>query len=149
VSHEKNIESFLEIDIDAYKQVVGGGPALEGLKASYPEAEYLGYLHGEELAQVYSDADVCVFPSKTDTFGLTIIEALACGTPVAAYPVTGPKDILKPGAGCVAEDLKEAVERTLKESSTKACLRLAKQYSWKESAKRFTANLVLKEQDGT
>ena len=94
VAIEKNIEAFLSLDLPGSKWVVGEGPALAGLKASHPNAHYLGVLSQDELAHVYSSADVFVFPSLTDTFGLVLLEALACGTPVAAFPVTGPVDVL-------------------------------------------------------
>ena len=94
VAPEKNIEAFLELEAEGSKVVVGGGPALEKMKAAYPDVLFLGPKHGAELASVYTAADVFVFPSRTDTFGLVNIEALACGVPVAAFPVPGPADIL-------------------------------------------------------
>jgi glycosyltransferase involved in cell wall biosynthesis len=93
VSREKNIEDFCNIYIpNTHKVVVGNGPAIKRLKKLYPNIEFVGYKFGKDLAEYYQDADVFVFPSKTDTFGIVILEAMACGTPVAAYPVTGPKD---------------------------------------------------------
>ena len=94
VAVEKNINAFLEIDLPGSKWVVGDGPAMASIKDKYPEINYLGVLQQDELAKVYAAADVFVFPSKTDTFGLVLLEAMACGTPVAAYPVTGPIDVL-------------------------------------------------------
>src|SRR3546814_578144 len=94
VAVEKNIEAFLQITHPGSKVVVGDGPALAGLKRKFPEVSFVGALHGDELASAYAAADVFVFPSRTDTFGLVMIEALACGTPVAAFPVAGPRDVL-------------------------------------------------------
>jgi len=94
VAPEKNIEAFLELDVEGSKVVVGGGPALDRMRAAYPEVLFLGPKHGAELASTYTAADVFVFPSRTDTFGLVNIEALACGLPVAAFPVPGPLDIV-------------------------------------------------------
>ncbi|WP_224044976.1 glycosyltransferase family 4 protein, partial [Paraburkholderia unamae] len=97
VAVEKNVEAFLKLDLPGSKWVCGEGPALAELKSRYPQANYLGVLNQPELAKVYAAADVFVFPSRTDTFGLVLLEALACGTPVAAYPVTGPIDVLGTG----------------------------------------------------
>ena len=94
VAVEKNVEAFLELDLPGSKWVVGTGPALERIRARFPQVNYLGVLDREELAKVYAAADVFVFPSKTDTFGLVLLEAMACGLPVAAYPVTGPRDVI-------------------------------------------------------
>ena len=96
VAVEKNIEAFLDLDVPGSKVVVGGGPALDKLKADYPRVLFLGPKHGAELASTYASADVFVFPSRTDTFGLVNIEALACGLPVAAYPVAGPIGFFPP-----------------------------------------------------
>ncbi len=109
VAVEKNVEAFLQLDLPGSKWVVGDGPALAGLRAKYPDAHYLGVMKQPELAEVYAAADVFVFPSKTDTFGLVLLEAMACGLPVAAYPVTGPIDVLGDSpAGVMHEDLREA-----------------------------------------
>lgn len=89
VAVEKNVEAFLELDLPGQKWVVGDGPALEGLQEQYPQARYFGFLNQTELAKVYQQANVFVFPSKTDTFGLVLLEAMATGLPVAAYPVSG------------------------------------------------------------
>ena len=94
VAVEKNVEAFLELDLPGSKWVVGTGPALERIRERFPQVNYLGLLDREELAKVYAAADVFVFPSKTDTFGLVLLEAMACGLPVAAYPVTGPRDVI-------------------------------------------------------
>ena len=109
VAVEKNVEAFLELDLPGSKWVVGTGPALEGIRQRYPNVNYLGLLDREELAKVYAAADVFVFPSKTDTFGLVLLEAMACGLPVAAYPVTGPRDVIADSkAGVLDEDLRAA-----------------------------------------
>lgn len=109
VSVEKNIEAFLALDLPGTKVVVGDGPAREGLMKLYPDARFPGPLSGQALADVYASADVFVFPSRTDTFGLVMLEALAAGTPVAAFPVAGPRDVLR-GADCavMSEDLRAA-----------------------------------------
>ncbi len=94
VAVEKNLEAFLDLDLPGTKLVVGDGPARAALERKYPDAVFLGARHGEELAEIYAAADVFVFPSKTDTFGLVLLEALASGLPVAAFPVTGPRDVI-------------------------------------------------------
>ncbi|WP_422060522.1 glycosyltransferase family 4 protein [Sphingopyxis sp.] len=109
VSVEKNIEAFLDTAPRGTKVIVGDGPALADLRTRYPEAMFLGKLGGETLASAYAGADVFVFPSRTDTFGLVVIEALSCGTPVAAYPVPGPGDIIRDGAGALDDDLDKAI----------------------------------------
>ena len=125
VAVEKNLEAFLDADVPGTKVVVGDGPARAMLEAQYPEAIFLGTRQGAELASIYASADVFVFPSKTDTFGLVILEALACGTPVAGYPVQGPLDIigveclgpnreLKRPIGSLNEDLSQAIQDALR-----------------------------------
>ncbi|GAM98039.1 glycosyl transferase, group 1 family protein [alpha proteobacterium U9-1i] len=141
VSVEKNIEAFLKLDLPGSKVVVGGGPALDELKAKYPDAHFVGPKFGEELARHYADADVFVFPSFTDTFGLVILEAAATGTPVAAYVAPGPKDILPgTGAGVVNTDLKTACLEALKLTRQDARA-LAERYSWRACAEEFRKNL--------
>ena len=143
VSAEKNIEAFLNCKSAGTKYVVGDGPALAGLKASHPEAVFLGMLRGKELAEAYSHADVMVFPSKSDTFGLVIIESLACGTPVAAYPVTGPIDILSSlSLGACHDDLDVAIKMALSFGNREECRRAAQAYSWDQCALQFLDNLV-------
>ncbi|MBP0614177.1 glycosyltransferase family 4 protein [Jiella mangrovi] len=106
---EKNIEGFLDLDLPGSKLVVGDGPSMAGLVARYPDVHFAGMQTGEALARYYSSADVFVFPSKTDTFGNVIIEALACGVPVAAFPEPGPNDVIADsGAGAISHDLREA-----------------------------------------
>src|SRR5262249_22628673 len=105
VSKEKNIEAFLDLKRPGTKVVVGDGPYRERLQRDYPRAVFLGYRTGASLAEAYANADVFVFPSKTDTFGLVMIEAMACGIPVAAYPVVGPIDIVTDlKVGCLDSD---------------------------------------------
>lgn len=114
VSTEKNLEDFFKIDLPYRKIMVGDGPELALYKKKYPEVEFVGKKKGSELAHYYQIADAFIFPSKLDTFGVVIIEALACGTPVVAYPVTGPIDIVKNGvSGILTNDLKSGVERAL------------------------------------
>jgi glycosyltransferase involved in cell wall biosynthesis len=141
VAVEKNIEVFLETDLPGTKVVVGDGPALETLQAKYPEAIFTGSKFGEELARYFADADVFVFPSLTDTFGLVILESMACGTPVAAFPVPGPKDII-PGsdAGFVSDDLRQAALDCLDLDREKVRAH-AETYSWKACAEEFVLNL--------
>lgn len=141
VAVEKNVEAFLELDLPGSKWVAGDGPALAGLKTKYPEVNYLGVLNQQELAEVYASADVFVFPSKTDTFGLVLLEALACGLPVAAYPVTGPIDVLgDSGAGVMHEDLREACLAALK-IDRKTARAHAEKFSWRAATEQFISHL--------
>lgn len=141
VAVEKNIGAFLDCDRPGTKVIVGEGPALAELKARYPHALFLGKLGGETLASAYAGADIFVFPSRTDTFGLVVIEALSCGTPVAAYPVPGPGDIVQGGAGALDEDLGRAIDIAL------ACDRadaeaLGARYSWASCTAQFAKALT-------
>ncbi len=120
---------------------MGNGPALARLKAQFPDAHFLGKQHGADLAACYAGADVFVFPSKTDTFGLVMIEALACGTPVAAYPVTGPLDILTSRSGAMDEDLDQAIAAALK-LDRESCAAHAATFSWDTSATQFLSALA-------
>ncbi|WP_353857731.1 glycosyltransferase family 1 protein [Azospirillum formosense] len=141
VAVEKNLEDFLRLDLPGSKVVVGDGPARAELQQRYPEVHWAGARHGEELARHYAAADVFVFPSRTDTFGLVLLEALASGLPVAAYPVPGPLDVVDgSGAGCLDEDLKAAVERALT-IPPERCRDYALNFSWRRSAEQFLANL--------
>ena len=109
VAVEKNLEAFLDLDLPGTKVVVGDGPARAALERKYPHAVFLGARQGEELAEAYAAADVFVFPSRTDTFGLVLLEALASGVPVAAFPVTGPRDVIGDApVGALNEDLRAA-----------------------------------------
>lgn len=141
VAVEKNIEAFLANSHPGTKVVVGDGPALEGLSTKFPEARFLGRLGGDALAACYAGADVFVFPSRTDTFGLVMIEALACGTPVAAYPVPGPLDVLEPASGAMAEQLEEAIAGALR-LDRQACHAIGRKFTWKASADQFLSGLV-------
>lgn len=141
VSVEKNIEAFLALDLPGTKVIVGDGPAKAELEAKYPKAVFTGPKFGEELARYFSDADVFVFPSLTDTFGLVILESMACGTPVAAYPVHGPIDIIPgSGAGAVDPDLRVACMKSL-DLDRKTVRSYAEKFSWTASAEEFVRNL--------
>ncbi len=143
VSKEKGIDDFLAIPHAGTKVIVGDGPARAELQRRYPEAQFLGYRSGEELAKTYALADLFVFPSKTDTFGLVLIEALACGVPVAAYPVTGPRDILTDDrCGALHPNLGEAIRLALLRGQREACVALAANYTWEQSTAQFRANLA-------
>lgn len=141
VAVEKNIEAFLKQDLPGSKVVVGDGPQLEELKKEYPEAHFLGAKFADDLADCFANADVFVFPSLTDTFGLVILEAMASGTPVAAYDAPGPKDII-PGsnAGVIDEDLQAACMAAL-ECDRATARKYAEGYSWRACAEAFINNL--------
>ena len=141
VAVEKNIGAFLDCAHPGSKVVVGDGPARADLAATHPETLFLGKLEGAALASAYAGADVFVFPSRTDTFGLVIIEALASGTPVAGYPVTGPRDIVTPTTGGLDEDLDSAIAQALTCRREDAAA-LGRTYSWRTSAEQFLAALV-------
>lgn len=142
VSVEKNIEAFLRLDLPGTKIVAGSGPALDLLRRRFPETHFLGVLEREALARLYSSADAFVFPSRTDTFGLVLLEALACGLPVAAYPVQGPLDVL---AGCDAavldEDLRRAALAALRIDRGR-CRAWAQLHSWRAASEQFLAHQV-------
>jgi glycosyltransferase involved in cell wall biosynthesis len=141
VAVEKNIEAFLSLPEPNSKVVVGDGPQMDMLAKKYPDVKFVGLKQGEELARFYAAADVFVFPSLTDTFGLVLLEALACGVPVAAYPVAGPLDVLGDApVGCLHEDLAVAVREALK-ASPEACRAHAEKYSWAASAAQFLDNM--------
>jgi glycosyltransferase involved in cell wall biosynthesis len=141
VAVEKNLEAFLASGHAGTKVVVGDGPARATLEAKYPDVRFLGSMFGAELASAYAAADVFVFPSKTDTFGLVMIEALACGTPVAAYPVTGPVDILTPQTGAMDDDLDAAIAAALT-CDPAACADYGRGFTWEASARQFLAALA-------
>lgn len=141
VAVEKSIEDFLELDLPGTKWVVGDGPARSGLQTRYPDAVFHGMKHGADLAYYYQQADAFVFPSRTDTFGLVLIEAMACGTPVGAYPVSGPIDVIRePSTGVLSDDLREAAMAAL-DLDRAAVHRYALQYSWAAATHQFAANL--------
>lgn len=141
VAVEKNLEDFLRLDLPGTKYVVGDGPARADLQKRYPQVRWAGAQHGEELAKYYAAADVFVFPSRSDTFGLVLLEALASGVPVAAYPVPGPLDVVDGSdVGVLDTDLKRAVEKALTVPADK-CREYALRFSWKASAEQFLSNL--------
>ena len=148
VAVEKNIGTFLDIDRPGTKVIVGDGPSLAALKAQHPEALFLGKLGGEALAAAYAGADVFVFPSRTDTFGLVVIEALSCGTPVAAFPVPGPGDIIRDGAGALDEDLGRAIDTALTCDRDDAAA-LGARYSWTSCTAQFAQALSFVPADRT
>jgi glycosyltransferase involved in cell wall biosynthesis len=144
VAVEKNLRAFLDLKLPGSKLVVGDGPQRKKLEREYPDVHFAGARHGAALAAAYAGADVFVFPSKTDTFGLVVLEALASGLPVAAYPVTGPMDILGESpvpVGALNENLLQAALDALKIDRT-ACRPHAETYSWTACAQRFMDNLV-------
>ena len=142
VAVEKNIEAYLGLDIPGTKVVIGDGPDREKLQAEYSDAEFLGYRFGDELASLMAGADVFVFPSVTDTFGLVMLEGMACGLPVAAFPVVGPIDVVDNGVtGVLHEDLAVACNEALKLDRQDA-LDFAAKRSWRHSIGQFFGNLV-------
>jgi glycosyltransferase involved in cell wall biosynthesis len=141
VAVEKNLDAFLSLDLPGSKIVIGKGPMEAELKARFPHVKFLGQLENGTLASHLAAADVFVFPSRTDTFGIVQLEALASGVPIAAFPVTGPKDVI--GAhpvGVLSEDLRAACLGALK-VSREACRAFALQYSWENSAKQFIGHV--------
>jgi glycosyltransferase involved in cell wall biosynthesis len=148
VAVEKNIDAFLSLDLPGTKVVIGDGPDRKLLEARYPQTTFLGYKFGTELALCLSAADVFVFPSRTDTFGLVMLEAMACGTPVAAYPVTGPIDVVTPGiTGVLDVDLRTAALAALA-IDRDGCARLAAGSTWDRASAQFLGHLV-RAADGT
>lgn len=141
VAVEKNIEAFAELKLPGTKVIVGDGPAKADLETRYPDVKFTGAMFGEDLARAFADADVFVFPSWTDTFGLVILEAMAAGTPVAAYPAHGPIDIIPgSGAGAIDDDLTTACMESLK-LDRKTVRAYAEKFSWRASAEEFVRNL--------
>ena len=136
---EKNVEGFLDLDLPGSKLVVGDGPSMAGLASRYPNVHFAGMQTGDALARYYSSADVFVFPSKTDTFGNVLIEALACGVPLAAFPEPGPTDVIADsGAGIISEDLREACVEALNIDRDQAFQR-SFAYNWEACAEIFLA----------
>ena len=142
VSKEKNLEDFFKLDYPGHKIMVGDGPMLEEYKAEYPSVEFVGAKRGVELGDYYRMADVFVFPSRWETFGLVMIEAMACGTPVAAYPCQGPLDVVDEGVtGCLNDELKQAVNDALMLDRTKVWQGSAR-WTWENAWAIFRDNLV-------
>ncbi|MEP3234139.1 MAG: glycosyltransferase family 1 protein [Hyphomicrobiales bacterium] len=142
VAVEKNIEAFLETSVGGTKVVVGDGPARDELEAKYPDVKFVGTKFGDELARYYASADVFVFPSKTDTFGIVMLEALASGVPVAGYPVMGPVDVIghDKTVGRLSENLGEAIEQALR-CDPAVCRSFAEERSWRTVAEMFLENV--------
>jgi glycosyltransferase involved in cell wall biosynthesis len=142
VAVEKSVEDFCRAAVEGTKLVVGGGPALEDLRARYPRVMFLGFKYGEQLAALLAGADCFVFPSRTDTFGLVMLEAMASGLPVAAYPVTGPIDVVRDGqTGCLRPDLGAAIDGALRLDRAR-CREQALEYRWESATRQFLGNLV-------
>jgi glycosyltransferase involved in cell wall biosynthesis len=142
VAVEKNLDAFLSLELPGSKVVIGDGPQRAELERRYPQIKFLGEKKGADLSSHLAAADVFVFPSLTDTFGVVQLEALACGTPVAAFPVTGPKDVIADHPiGALGENLREACLRALG-MSREACRQFAIERSWENSARQFIGNLT-------
>ena len=143
VSKEKNLEDFFQLDYPgARKIMVGDGPMREEYEATYPDVEFVGFKTGKELADYYRMADVFVFPSQWETFGLVMIEAMACGTPVAAYPVQGPLDVVDQGVtGYMSQDLRVAVDQCLTLDQNLVA-QGSQRWSWQRAWEIFKNNLV-------
>ncbi len=143
VAVEKNIEAFLSLDLPGTKVVIGDGPATDVLREKYSDVKFEGYKFGEELASYIASGDVFVFPSLTDTFGVVMLEAMACGLPVAAFPVTGPRDVVRNGTtGILNQDLKTAALEALK-LAPQDCINQALEYTWEQATLQFINNLTL------
>jgi glycosyltransferase involved in cell wall biosynthesis len=145
VSKEKNLEDFFELEYPKSRKImVGDGPMLETYKKKYHDVEFVGFKTGKELAEYYANADVFVFPSRWETFGIVMIEAMACGTPVAAYPCQGPEDVVEPGiTGYMEQNLATAVHRCLG-LNRKTVLKGSEKWSWQRAWAIFRDNLVTK-----
>ncbi len=146
IAVEKSIEDFLGADLPGTKVVVGAGPQEAELRPKYPDVQWLGPKFNEDLVEAYGNADVFVFPSRTDTFGLVNVEALATGVPVAAYPVRGPLEILEgapAGCGAMDEDLTKACIAALEHRNAQECRAWAERFSWEAGARQFVANLEI------
>lgn len=143
VSKEKNLDDFCSLDyFHAHKILVGDGPYREELEKKYPDVEFVGFKTGVELAQYYANADVFVFPSKWETFGIVMIEAMACGTPVAAYPCQGPQDVVDHGVtGYLRNNLKQAITECLT-LNRYTVEEISMKWSWESAWKIFRDNLV-------
>ncbi|HEY6451531.1 MAG TPA: glycosyltransferase family 1 protein [Steroidobacteraceae bacterium] len=142
VAVEKNLEAFLRLALPGTKLIVGDGPALGELRRRYPEATFLGYQFGSALARQLAGADVFVFPSRTDTFGIVMLEALASGLPVAAFPVQGPRDVVQPGrTGVLHEDLAAAIRGAI-ELDPAPCRAFAQTHTWERCTRAFIGHLA-------
>ena len=142
VSVEKNLEDFFELNLPGEKIMVGDGPDRKRYEKKYPEVTFVGYKKGRELANHYRYADVFVFPSRKDTFGVVMIESLACGTPIAAYDVTGPKDLVENGVnGYIGDDLRANVMKCL-DLNRKSVYNTSHKYTWESATHQFLENLV-------
>jgi glycosyltransferase involved in cell wall biosynthesis len=143
VSKEKNLEAFFELDYPGYQKImVGDGPMLEIYKTQYPDVTFTGFKTGVDLARYYANAEVFVFPSHWETFGIVMIEAMACGTPVAAYPVQGPMDVIDEGlTGYMREDLKDAVDLSIKLDRDQVW-QSSNRWSWNRAWEIFRDNLI-------
>jgi glycosyltransferase involved in cell wall biosynthesis len=142
ISVEKSLEDFLTLDNPGTKVLVGDGPMRQELEARYPDAHFLGVKQGDDLVAHYCAADVFVFPSRTDTLGLVMLEAMGCGVPVAAFPIHGPLDVVADSAaGILDEDLGTAIEQAIGIDS-EICRNRAREFSWETSSREFEANLV-------
>ncbi len=142
VAIEKNLEAFLDLKLPGKKVVVGGGPALELLARKFPNALFTGQKRGEDLAEHYASADVFVFPSLTDTFGIVLLEAMASGLPVAAFPVTGPNDVVVNGLTGVLDDDLQRAALAARRIDRGAARRHALQYSWRRCTELFIENMI-------
>lgn len=142
VAVEKNLPAFLDLDLPGAKLVVGDGPSLAAMKRRYPQVHFAGAQSGEALVRHYAAADVMVLPSRTETFGLVLLEALACGVPVAAFPSAGPSDVIgDSGAGIIDEDLRRAACAAL-DIPRERCVRHAARFSWQASIDQFIGHLA-------
>ncbi len=142
VAVEKGVEDFCQAEVSGTKVVIGGGPALADLQRRYPSVVFSGFQFGLNLAELLAGADCFVFPSRTDTFGLVMLEAMASGLPVAAYPVTGPRDLIREGeTGCLRANLADAIVGALRLNSS-ACRTQALEYRWEFATRQFVNNLV-------
>ena len=148
VAVEKNIEAFLDLELEGTKIIIGDGPDRKRLSVAYPGCRFLGYKFGRDLARHQAGADVFVFPSKTDTFGIVMLEAMACGLPVAAFPVTGPLDVVRHGeTGFLDDDLGIACREASKLDSS-AARRYAESRTWQRSTEQFVSHLAPRDAAG-
>ncbi len=143
VAVEKNIEAFLRLELPGIKYVVGDGPQRKALENKYPSVRFVGYQQGENLARYIAAADVFVFPSLTDTFGVAMLEALACGVPVAAFPVQGPKDVVMDERAGILNDNLQYAAMTALSLNSQDCRDYALKYTWGKCTQQFVENLVL------